>query len=195
MKFPISQGVAVVRGDQFVAKECMRIALKGKPVDSGILSIQQDETRPNTPQNSNPRAKDMKSKGETPTREVPVADITEEIENVVLNPRFPDCAVQVGATLPTEIKAKVISLLRQYQQVFAWGPEDMPGVSPDLITHRLNVDPRVKPIQQKRRNFAPERSQAVTEEVIKLLNSKIVKEVFYPTWLSNPVMVKKLDDS
>lgn len=133
--------------------------------------------------------------GDTLHREEPTVDITEEIENVALDPQFPDRTVQVEATLPMEVKTKVINLLRQYQQVFAWGPEDMPGVSPELITHCLNVDPRVKPIQQKRRYFAPERSQAVTEEVIKLLNSKIVKKVFYPTWLSNPVMVKKPDDS
>lgn len=117
MKFPTPQGVAVVRGDQFAAKECMRIALKGKSVDSGVLSIQQDEE-------SSPRGtpKDRKLEEGISSNEAPVADITEEVENIVLDPRFPDRTVQVGATLPLEVKTRVIQLLRQYQQVFAWGP-------------------------------------------------------------------------
>ncbi|XP_027184208.1 uncharacterized protein LOC113782517 [Coffea eugenioides] len=46
-------------------------------------------------------------------------------------------------------------------------------------------------VKQKRRHFGPERSQAVGEEVDKLLPEKIIREVQYPTWLSNPIMVKK----
>lgn len=35
----------------------------------------------------------------------------------------------------------------------------MTGVPSLLVTHKLHVDPRVKPIKQKKRNFAPERSE------------------------------------
>lgn len=71
----------------------------------------------------------------------------------------------------------------------------MPGVSPELIVHKLNIDPRVKPVQQKRRYFAPERNQSVVDEVRQLWRIDILKEVYYPTWLANPVMVKKPDNS
>ena len=35
--------------------------------------------------------------------------------------------------------------------------EDMGGIDPAVITHRLNISPSFKPIKQKRWSFAPER--------------------------------------
>ena len=45
----------------------------------------------------------------------------------------------------------------------------MPGISPKVIEHKLNMNLEKKPIQQKRRVFAPERNQAIINEVNKLL--------------------------
>nr|XP_023925793.1 uncharacterized protein LOC112037214 [Quercus suber] len=55
----------------------------------------------------------------------------------------------------------------------------------------LNVDPERKPVKQRRRVFAPERDQAVTDEVNKLLVAGFIREVYYPDWLINIVPVKK----
>ena len=49
----------------------------------------------------------------------------------------------------------------------------------------------MKPVQQKRRVFAPEQNQAVTDEVNKLLSTCFIQEVYYPDWLANVVLVKK----
>ena len=67
----------------------------------------------------------------------------------------------------------------------------MPDISPEVIQHRLNMNPERKPVQQRRRAFAPERDQAVTEEVTKLLTVSFIKEVYCPDWLANVVLVKK----
>ena len=53
------------------------------------------------------------------------------------------------------------------------------------------MDPKIKPVQQKRRVFAPEQNQAVTDEVSKLLSTGFIQEVYYPDWLANVVLVKK----
>ena len=39
--------------------------------------------------------------------------------------------------------------------------------------------------------FAQERDKAVAEEVRKLLEASFIREVYYPDWLANVVMVKK----
>ena len=70
----------------------------------------------------------------------------------------------------------------------------MGGVSPAVITHKLNVNPSFKPIKQKRRSFSPERHKAVNEEVGKLLQAKAIREVEYPEWLTNIVLVKKANN-
>ena len=49
----------------------------------------------------------------------------------------------------------------------------------------------MKPVQHKRRVFAPEQDQAVTDEVNKLLSTGFIQEVYYPDWLANVVLVKK----
>ena len=43
----------------------------------------------------------------------------------------------------------------------------MPGIDPNVITHHLNVCPSPKPVQQKKRVFAPERDNAIKDEVQK----------------------------
>ncbi|GJU18188.1 reverse transcriptase domain-containing protein [Tanacetum coccineum] len=78
----------------------------------------------------------------------------------------------------------------------AWGnASDMTGVPKRIIKHSLNANPSVKPISQKRRVFCSERSQVVTQKVAEWLKAGIVRPVKYPTWISNPILVKKGDGS
>ncbi|XP_074301041.1 uncharacterized protein LOC141632388 [Silene latifolia] len=74
---------------------------------------------------------------------------------------------------------------------FAWSHNDMVGIDPSIITHKLSVDPSYKPIQQKRRKIAPERNQVINQEVDNLLAAGKIREVKYPEWLSNVVVVPK----
>jgi hypothetical protein len=67
----------------------------------------------------------------------------------------------------------------------------MLGIDSSIISHKLNVNPCLRPIKQKRRVFASERNNAIMEEVDKLFTANFIKEVFYPDWLANVVMVKK----
>ena len=39
--------------------------------------------------------------------------------------------------------------------------------------------------------FIPERDRAIVEEVRKLQKASFIREVYYPDWLTNVVMVKK----
>ena len=41
------------------------------------------------------------------------------------------------------------------------------------------------------RVFAPKRNKAVMDEMDKLLAANFIREVYYPEWLANIVMVKK----
>ena len=88
----------------------------------------------------------------------------------------------------------LIHFLKQNIKVFAWKQEDMGRINPSVITQRLNISPSFKPIKQKRRSFTPERKKAINEEVNKLLQAKAIREVEYPDWLANVVLVKKAND-
>ena len=69
----------------------------------------------------------------------------------------------------------------------------MGGIDPAVITHKLNISPSFKPIKQKRRSRTPKRQKAINEEVNKLLQAKAIREVEYPNWLANVVLVTKVN--
>ena len=67
----------------------------------------------------------------------------------------------------------------------------MPGIDPEIIMHKLQVDPQFPPVRQKRRKFAPERHEIINNEIKNLLGAGFIREVQYPEWLANVVVVKK----
>ena len=70
----------------------------------------------------------------------------------------------------------------------------MGRVDPAVITHKLNVNPSFKSVKQKRRSFALKRQKTINEEVGKLLQAKAIRELEYPKWLANVLLVKKAND-
>ncbi|KAM2021474.1 hypothetical protein ACFX16_043486 [Malus domestica] len=67
----------------------------------------------------------------------------------------------------------------------------MPSISPDIICHRLSIDPKTKPVRQKRRSYDAKRYEAMKVKVEKLKGIGFFREVNYPTWVVNIVLVKK----
>nr|POF24390.1 hypothetical protein CFP56_35368 [Quercus suber] len=65
------------------------------------------------------------------------------------------------------------------QDMFAWSHEDMLGIDPSVIVHKLNVSPASSPVRQKKWVFALERDQVIAEEVRKLLEAGFIQEVYY----------------
>ncbi|GJS00104.1 hypothetical protein Tco_0316612 [Tanacetum coccineum] len=74
-------------------------------------------------------------------------------------------------------------------------PADMTRVPRHIAEHRLNIREGCLPVRQMKIGQAHERNKAIYEEVEKLVDAGIMKEVHYHSWLSNPMMVKKHDDS
>ena len=116
---------------------------------------------------------------------------TENLEDIPLDENNPERYTKVGADMEKKTKQELVQFLRRSIDVFAWSHEDMPGIDPSVITHRLNVYPSSKPVWQKKRVFTPERDNAIKEKVQKLTAAKFIREVYYPDWLANVVMVKK----
>ena len=67
-------------------------------------------------------------------------------------------------------------------------------MDPDFICHHLNVNLVVLPRNQPPRRSSKEHSDTVMEEVNKLKQTGAIKEVFYPEWLANTVVVKKKNE-
>ena len=66
-----------------------------------------------------------------------------------------------------------------------------PWVDPNFICHHLNVNPSITPRRQPHQRLSKEHVDAVKTEVTKLKQAGVIKDVFYPQWLANTVVVKK----
>ena len=64
-------------------------------------------------------------------------------------------------------------------------------MDPEFICHHLNVNPLVAPKKQLPRRPSKEHAEAVREEVAKLKQAGAIKEVLYPEWLANMVVITK----
>lgn len=93
-----------------------------------------------------------------------------------------------------EDKVEILLFLVQNADVFAWSPYEVPGVDPEFIVHRLNVDPMFPPKKQKPRRSAKKHVKAVQQEVKRLKKAGTIKEVFFPEWLANTVVVRKKNE-
>ena len=105
----------------------------------------------------------------------------EALETVALTEGETTKMSRIGTTLSPKMRTRLIQFLKENLDVFAWSHEDMSGISPKVIQHKLNINPKRKPVQQRQKAFAPERDQAVTEEVTKLLTAGFIREVYILT--------------
>ncbi|CAA0833885.1 Unknown protein, partial [Striga hermonthica] len=119
------------------------------------------------------------------------AEPMDEVEIIFIDEETCKKQLRIGSRLPEPLKTELIKFLREDADVFAWTHEDMVGIDPKVACHRLQVDPTVKPVVQKWRKLGPDSQQALEEEVIKLKDNEYIQEVRYPTWVANPVLVKK----
>lgn len=71
-----------------------------------------------------------------------------EIERIELSPGQ---LMRIDADLNPSEKEHIASLLREFSDLFAWRPTDMPDIDPQVISHHLVINPQVRPIIQKGR--------------------------------------------
>ena len=96
--------------------------------------------------------------------------------------------------MPTHEKQALIEFLRDNVDIFAWDACETPKIDSDFICHHLNVNPSVTPKKQLPRRSSRDHYEAIKKEVTKLKRVGAIKEVFYPEWLANTMVVKKKND-
>ena len=70
----------------------------------------------------------------------------EALETVELVNGEPTKTTRIGTILSPEMRMRLVQYLKENLDIFAWSHEDMLGISTKVIQHRLNVDPKKKPI-------------------------------------------------
>ena len=63
----------------------------------------------------------------------------EELEEILLDSSDPDRTTKIGTLTNFAIGQELITFLRGNRDIFAWSYEDMLGIDPSVMVHRLNV--------------------------------------------------------
>ncbi|GJY85069.1 hypothetical protein Tco_0499095 [Tanacetum coccineum] len=100
-------------------------------------------------------------------------------EEVVVNPAFLEQKVTFKTQFSKECRLRLISLLNNNMDMFAWQPSDMTGVPKRIIRHTLNVNMSTPHMAQKRRVLGTEKNLAVMKEVKEWVKDACLKD-YYP---------------
>jgi hypothetical protein len=71
----------------------------------------------------------------------------EPIEVINLGTEVDKKEVKVGASLKENVKGRLVELLREYADVFAWSYQDMPGLDTNIVVHKLPLKPECPPVK------------------------------------------------
>jgi hypothetical protein len=88
--------------------------------------------------------------------------------------------VSLGGDLSEEETNNMLAVLKKNIDIFAWGLDEVGGVSPDLIMHHLAIKPDAKPKKQKLRKMSIDRQEATKAKVQKPLKASMIWEIDHP---------------
>ncbi|XP_070029513.1 uncharacterized protein [Nicotiana sylvestris] len=100
---------------------------------------------------------------------------------------------KISVHLEPRIREEIVKALLEYKDIFVWSCDDMPGLSSNLVVHKLPIDLAFPPVKKKLRKFKTDMSVKIKEEITKQLDAKVIRVTRYPTWLANVVPVPKKD--
>ena len=99
-----------------------------------------------------------------------VKNVQEEFVEVYLNDgEEGERLVKISKSLFEEERRKLVALLREYKDIFPWSYQEMPGLSLNLVTHKLKVDPNAKPMKQPLREYCLDVEEKIKPKVQNLL--------------------------
>ena len=122
IKFPTDYGVGELHGNQVAARECY-ITMLEMDDQQQTMCIEERRT---------------------------VAEPVEELEEIILDDSKPERMTRVGTLASWLVRQELTAFLRDNQDVFAWSHENMLGINPKIMVHKLNVSPTFSPIRQKK---------------------------------------------
>ena len=122
IKFPTNYGVGELRGNQVAARECY-LAMMEMDDHLQAMNIKEHQT---------------------------ATELMEKLEKVFLDNSNHERTTKIGTLASPTIHQELTTFLRSNRDIFAWTHEDMLGIDPSVIVHRLSVSPSFPPIRQKK---------------------------------------------
>jgi hypothetical protein len=117
--------------------------------------------------------------------------LVDQPKSILLCEDIADQNVLFRSQLTKEQEKNLAKFLFHNKDVFAWLANDLCGVNRSIIEHSLIVDRTIRPRKHKLQKMSEDNAEGAKNEVKRLLSAMVIREVTYPKWLANTVMVNK----
>ncbi|XP_072076738.1 uncharacterized protein [Arachis hypogaea] len=168
--------VVTIHGDHKEARQCYNISMKFQNRSTQQVNNVGLNQKEHTLAELDPRADFL-------DRPKP----SDDLQKVYFN-NNPNKFTYVGTSLNASELQAITTFLQEHADLFAWTPSDIPGIDPQIISHRLAINSTIRPVQQKKHKLGEEKKRASLEETQKLINTEFIKAIRFTTWLANVVM-------
>jgi hypothetical protein len=99
--------------------------------------------------------------------------------------------VIIASDLIDAQEEELLGVLREHREVIGWTIEDIKGISPSLVMHKIHLEENSKPSREPQRRLNPAMQEVVRAEVIKLLDARIIYPISDNKWVSPIHVVPK----
>jgi hypothetical protein len=99
--------------------------------------------------------------------------------------------VIIASDLIDAQEEELLGVLREHKEAIGWTIEDIKGISPSLVMHKIHLEEDSKPSREPQRRLNPAMQEVVRAEVIKLLDAGIIYPISDSKWVSPIHVVPK----
>src|SRR5512144_1857097 len=118
----------------------------------------------------------------------------DDLEEIDIGPGDRPRPTFISKNVSAEFRAKLIELLKEYRDCFAWEYFEMPGLSRSIVEHWLPIKPGYRPYQQPPRRCKADMYDAIKAEITHLYYVGFTRPSRYAEWVSNIVLVIDKND-
>ncbi|CAN6563557.1 unnamed protein product [Malus baccata var. baccata] len=122
----------------------------------------------------------------------PPPEVQDPLEVIDLGTKEDPRPIQISGLLDEDDRARVVFLLQEFKDCFAWHYTEMPGLDSTLVEHRMPIKEGYKPVKQAPRKMSNEIEEKVKEEIERLVKAGFIRPAKYVEWLANIVPVLKV---
>ncbi|KAL0395269.1 UNVERIFIED_CONTAM: hypothetical protein Slati_4493100 [Sesamum latifolium] len=141
IKFSTPGGVGEVQGDPLQSRRCYVEAVR-KGQKRGPKELLEEP-----PREKRSKEGDIEGGLDTNQGAPPRVQPAGELLSIELVPGNSEKTTRIGSQINKTLRGEVIECLKCNLNVFAWTPQDLEGIDPEVISHHLNIDPHVKPVK------------------------------------------------
>ncbi|GJV90428.1 reverse transcriptase domain-containing protein [Tanacetum coccineum] len=97
----------------------------------------------------------------------------------------------ISSELSDKEKKSLLQVLEKQKGAIAWKMLDIKGISPSYCTHKILMEDDFKPVIQPQRRLNPKVQDVVKNEIVKLLDSRLIYPILNSSWVSPIHVVPK----